>query len=102
MFFPEAGRRRCVASGLWRGTPRAGYGELPERAAREQEATGQGRVFNGAYGAAGSPYAIVVPADQSDPATVTKLLATLAAAPISAAAKAGLTELARMATNRSA
>jgi Zinc carboxypeptidase len=58
---------------------RAGYPALSPRLAQEQQATGQGRVFAGSFGAGGTPYAIVVPADQADPATVTKLLATLAA-----------------------
>jgi hypothetical protein len=58
---------------------RAGYPALSRRVATEQQATGEGRVFAGSFGAGGTPYAIVVPADQPDPATVTKLLATLAA-----------------------
>ncbi len=60
-----------------RAARRAGYPALPDRLAAEQPATG--RIMEGSFGAGGSPYAIIVPADQDDPATVTKLLQTLAA-----------------------
>jgi hypothetical protein len=55
----------------------AGYPRLPERLAAGQP--GSGRAMDGAFGAGGSPYAIIVPADQDDPATVVKMLQTLAA-----------------------
>ncbi len=56
---------------------RAGYPPVPARLAGESPA--EGRIMEGALGAAGTPYAIVIPADQDDPVTVAKMLRTLAA-----------------------
>ncbi len=56
---------------------RAGYPPVPARLAGESPAGG--RIMEGAFGTAGTPYAIVIPADQDDPVTVAKMLRTLAA-----------------------
>jgi len=56
---------------------RAGYPAVPDRLAAGHAESG--RVMEGSSGAGGSPYAIIVPADQDDPATVAKMLQTLAA-----------------------
>jgi hypothetical protein len=66
-------------TGERKGERRAGYPPVSTGLAREQEATGEGRVLDGSFGAGGMPYAVVVRGDQADPATVTKLLATLEA-----------------------
>jgi hypothetical protein len=73
--------RATIAQALVGGqeAEHAGYAALSPRTVSEQEATGQGRVFDGAFGARGSPYAVVIPADQADPTEVTTLLSTLAA-----------------------
>ena len=55
----------------------AGYPALPERLAEGRPESG--RIMEGSFGAGGSPYAIIVPADQGDPVTVVKMLQTLAA-----------------------
>jgi len=49
-----------------------GYGPLPPRVAGERPETG--RVMPGALGAAGTPYAIILPPDQGDPVTRAKML----------------------------
>jgi len=71
--------RATVAQFLGGQSRRAGrgYPPVPERLAAESR--GGGRLMEGAFGAAGTPYAIVIPAGQDDPVTVTKLLRTLAA-----------------------
>lgn len=49
-----------------------GYGPLPPRVAGERPETG--RVMPGALGAAGTPYAIILPPDEGDPVTRAKML----------------------------
>jgi hypothetical protein len=49
-----------------------GYGPLPPRVVAERPGTG--RVMPGALGAAGTPWAVVLPPDQGDPITRAKLL----------------------------
>jgi Zinc carboxypeptidase len=51
-----------------------GYGALPEGLAATRDT---GRVMEGFFGPVDTPYAIVVPADQHDPPTVTKMLELL-------------------------
>jgi len=54
-----------------------GYPARPDAVPAERDESG--RVMDGAAGAAGTPYTIVVPSDQADPVTAAKLLQTLAA-----------------------
>jgi Zinc carboxypeptidase len=56
-----------------------GRGYQPVPATVAADSAESGRVMDGAAGAAGTPYGIVIPADQADPVTVAKLLQTLAA-----------------------